>query len=147
MSKISFKKLHELVANIDFCFEETHPVMFTVCQRGDEHYDGLSYLVGLAETIETEDGEEINGLFQFVKQTCNGKVIDLQEEESMEFEAIGKMLKDKCAIERGCTIYLEKDCSFSGDEYLIQEKDCYDKSVIHMHEEWQESLAEELAGQ
>ena len=138
--KISFKKLHELVANVDYCFDGSFPIVFNVVQKGDEYVDGELYLVGLTNEIHLDSGEIVTDtVSQFVMELSHNRVLDLQDEELMEFEAIGKMLKEKCAIEKGATIYLEEDESFNGDEYYVKEKQCIDKTWFNEYNEYLET--------
>ena len=151
MGKISFKKLHALVANIDPVWDDSHPVMFTVVQKGEEHCEGQTYIAGLANELIDYDGKtRAYEECQFIRLCSTGKVIDLQDESLMSFDKIGRTLKEKCAIEKGCTIYLEKDCSFGGEWYYVDEKDCYDRSWFEEERESDErlengELEEELA--
>lgn len=138
MGKISFKKLHKLVAGIDPIYEDSYPVMFTVAKKGEEHHEGQTYLVGLTDELTGSDGELYDGLCQFIRLLSTGKIIDLQDEELMSFDEIGALLKEKCGIERGCSIYLEKDCSFGGEWYYVDEEDCYDRSWFREQEDFEE---------
>ena len=78
--KISFDALQQLVANIDYVFDDSFPVVFFV--------DGHKYSCGIEHSLNER---------QYLLDE-NENLLDLQEADDMEWDAIGKMLKEKCRV-------------------------------------------------
>lgn len=134
MEKITFKKLHDLVANVTDIFEETYPIRFSVNNGNNT----LHYEVGIGEWYETEDNEWnniVNYLYpypmkvQYLSLCCSDNpnnvfsFLDAQDSEDMVYDEIGKMLKKKCNITDNSKIYLDEENSFNGLERTIDEEE------------------------
>lgn len=116
MKKISFKKLHELVAEIDYICPESYPVRFEV--------DGRTFMAGIGNWMSkknnefTELIEEKIGLLTDLQYVLNYDVsefVDLQDPDAMDFNEIETMLKKKCKITGKSIIMLDEDESFDGE--------------------------------
>ena len=81
--KISFDTLQQLVANIDYVLEDSFPVVFFV--------DGRKYSCGIKYSPDEEQ------YLQYLLDK-DDNLLDLQEADGMEWDAIGKMLKEKCRV-------------------------------------------------
>ena len=90
MEKITFKKLHDLVASVTLFFEKSYPIK-------------VQYL-----SLCCNDNP--NDVFSF---------LDAQDSEVMVYDEIEKMLKKKCNITDNSKIYLDEDNSFNGFERTI----------------------------
>lgn len=132
MEKITFKKLHDLVANVTDIFEETYPIRFSVNNGNNT----LHYEVGIGEWCESEDEEwndMINYLYpypmkvQYLSLCCSDNpndvfsFLDAQDSDDMVYDEIEKMLKKKCNITDNSKIYLDAENSFNGLERTIDE--------------------------
>lgn len=134
MEKITFKKLHDLVANVTDIFEETYPIRFSVNNGNNT----LHYEVGIGEWYETEDYEwnnMVNYLYpypmkvQYLSLCCSDNpndvfsFFDAQDSEDMVYDEIEKMLKKKCNITDNSKIYLDEENSFNGFERTLHEEE------------------------
>lgn len=133
MEKITFKKLHDLVANVDYVFEESYPIRFSINNGNNT----LHYEVGIGEWYESEDYEwndMINYLYpyqmkvQYLSIRCgdnpnNVFFLDAQDSDDMVYDEIGKMLKKKCNITDNSKIYLDEENSFNGFERTLHEEE------------------------
>lgn len=132
MEKITFKKLHDLVASVTRFFEKSYPIKFSVINGNNT----LHYEVGLGEWHESMDEEwndMIHHLFpypikvQYLSFCCCDNpndvfsFLDAQDSEVMVYDEIEKMLKKKCHITDNSKIYLDEDNSFNGFERTIDE--------------------------
>lgn len=95
--KIDFDTLHKLVANIDYPFKDSYPVVFLV--------NGKKFSCG----IETAKEQQY-----LIDEDSN--ILDFQEPDDMVFDEIGRMLREKCNIHEGMhnTITLATPLSFDG---------------------------------
>ena len=134
MEKITFKKLHDLVANVTDIFVDTYPISFSVNNGNNT----LHYEVGIGEWCESEDYEwnnMVNYLYpypmkvQYLSLCCSDNpndvfsFLDAQDSEDMVYDEIGKMLKKKCNITDNSEIYLDEENSFNGLERTIDEEE------------------------
>ena len=130
MEKITFKKLHDLVASVTVLFEKSYPIRFSITNGNNT----LHYEVGIGEWYESMDEEwndMVHDLFpypikvQYLSLCCGDNpnevfsFLDTQDSEVMVYEEIEKMLKKKCNITDKSKIYLDEDNSFNGFERTI----------------------------
>lgn len=103
--KINFETLHKLVADIDYVAENTFPVVFLV--------SGRKYICGIEATNEQ----------QFLIDE-DSNVLDLQEPDNMNFDQIGKMLKEKCDFffDLSDRITLATPKSFTGEKLNLDKQ-------------------------
>ena len=130
-SVITFAQLQKYIANIDYVWEESYPVHFGVENDGRED----TYIAGIDDLWE----DEVPIIFEQQYVSRYGEVIDLQEPDAMEFNAIGEMLRKKCNISDNSVIYLYKDESFTGVSYGIDYNDLTPE-VQQEVEEWLNSI-------
>lgn len=130
MIKSNLKEIVDLIANIDYCFEQTFPVRFKV--DGKTYEAGLCYFdwghiddvhgkhakkikkqimkfCGICETpfFECQYLAEIND--------CGGlEVLDLQDPDAMVYSEIAAMIGKLCGADRTSIITLDKRKSFKG---------------------------------
>ena len=134
MEKITFKKLHDLVASVTVLFEKSYPIRFSITNGNNT----LHYEVGIGEWYESMDEEwndMVHDLFpypikvQYLSLCCGDNpnevfsFLDTQDSEVMVYEEIEKMLKKKCNITDKSKIYLDEDNSFNGFERTIYEEE------------------------
>ena len=130
MEKITFKKLHDLVASVTRFVEKTYPIRFSVINGNNT----LHYEVGLGEWYEIMDYEwcdMIHYLYpypikvQYLSLCCGDKpndvfsFLDAQDSENMVYDEIEKMLKKKCNITDNSKIYLDDEIKELKQKYGV----------------------------
>ena len=166
MKEISFKELHDLVANIDPALDSigstTFPIFFSVVNGKEKKYfsagvttferedfpdypdfhDTEFYKDDYATTEEEYnayrdydrkypmsilENEELQTLVSYDDYYWGGrKVLDTQKEGGMNYEQIGKMLKEKCNINETSKIMFYEHRSFNGRLHNIDPEEALD---------------------
>ena len=117
MKEITFKELQDLVANIDYVFLDTFPVRISVenkngFKRNIEFGITNEFKVSLEQFNKVERFNEYQYMAIRTKAMSRWHVVDVQDADEMEYNAIGEMLKEY-GITNESKITL-KDSSFSG---------------------------------
>ena len=128
--KITFKKLCDLVANIDPVFNgsvegssSSYPLNFEV-SNGNES-ENRCFQCGIGEC----DNEEVYDVFQYLAEIDNiddnivFNLIDVQYEDMMTYDGICDLLRTKCGITEDSDIDLDEEMSFDGTEVTIRLED------------------------
>lgn len=124
MKKISFEKLCELVANIDYIDSSSYPVSFDIKDKGKE---SRRFECGIGEADDNAWFCEVFGgetELQYMISITSEKddIVDLQDPDAMVFDEICEMLKSKCKIGAESEILLNEGVSFDGEEFYIYEE-------------------------
>lgn len=140
MKKINFNELCDLVAHVDYLWENTFPINFSV--------DGTEYLVGIGN-YDCGDGtgdelgvfgltEELQYLMRF-NDDGKSEYIDVQDPDQMVYEEIVEMLKKQCNITDNSEICLYDVTSFDGSQdYTVEWELCSDevqRNALEAHKE------------
>jgi hypothetical protein len=121
MEKITFERLQELVANIDYIWDHSFPVSFCVINNGKK----VKFECGITNSFHFEGDfyDEYQYVFMETVLPSGRKYsnfVDLQNPDDMIYEEIREMLKNKCDISDESAIYLYKN-SFSGKRRNVTE--------------------------
>ena len=125
MEKITFDQLQQLVANIDYIYPDSYPIVFRVTHKrgGIRNYEA-----GIGRADGEIDPDNLTEECQYLaeRDTCHGDVfrhvIDVQEPDNMKVSEIGQMLREKCKIKDGDTIWFNRRLSCTGKRFNDFEK-------------------------
>lgn len=106
---INFKELCDLVANIDYLWTNSYPVVFTVENEGERTE---KYQAGIDDTIEEYQYLSVFGNLDDEKPS---RLLDRQDPDAMVYSEICQMLKEECEITDNSVIKLIEDKSFTGE--------------------------------
>jgi hypothetical protein len=135
--KITFDELHRMVSKIDYINKSSYPIAFTVdgvkyrtgigsfnTDDSDIYYENYGdtltedYFYGYANEMQylsRIDNYDEDASFECVDEY----VMDAQDPDDMEFNAIGEMLKRCCGITESSDIKLCVNHSFNGKQYDV----------------------------
>jgi hypothetical protein len=139
--KITFDELHRMTSKIDYINERSYPIVFTVdgvkYRTGigsfntddiDIYYENYGdtltedYFYGYADEMQylsRIDNYDEDASFEY-EDTCGYEyIMDVQDPDDMEFNAIGEMLKRCCSITESSDIQLCVNHSFNGKQYDV----------------------------
>lgn len=107
MKKITFKQLLNMVANIDYIWEDSYPVIFSV--------DNECYASGI-DSCEQQYLARIDAnkpISEILWEDID--LLDEQEPDEMVYDEIKEMLIKLCNIKNNSTIKVDFENSFNGN--------------------------------
>lgn len=147
--KITFRKLCELVSEIDYVIDDSFPFSIAVKYHpGKEEECITEYDFGIGDF---SDYLEYAFEAQYVVKWGKDEpiVIDLQEPDLMSYNGIVKMLKEKLQIEKDTEIYLwDDEDNFSGMRFEEFPAFCdgdyfFSRDVVKELKKWNSPTEEE----
>lgn len=152
MKKVSFEELCDMVAHVDYLWEDTFPIYFKV--------DNTEYIVGIGNYDCGDDTGDDYGVFGITEELqylarfepdvdSEGDTIyiprylDVDDPDKMVYGEIVEMLRKQCNITEDSEIGIFEDESFNGSqdytvEWVFCTEDAQNKALKE-YEDWKNS--------
>lgn len=129
MKKISFEELCDLVADVDYLWENTFPIYFKV--------DNTEYIAGIGNYDCGDDTGDDYGVFGITEELQYlarfepeidkegdtlyiPRFLDVDDPDDMIYDDIVEMLKKQCNITENSEIVIFEESSFDGTQNYIE---------------------------